>query len=571
MPTDLEIANAATLEPIEAIAWKLGISSTEITPMGKSVAKITWEALKSRFNKPQGSLVLVTSVNPTPFGEGKTVTTIGLTQALCQIGQSATCVIREPSMGPVFGIKGGAAGGGYSQVLPMEDINLHFTGDLHAVTSAHNLLSALIDNHIKQGNECRIDPTRVSWPRVLDMNDRALRDVVIGMGGTANGNLRQDRFDITAASEVMAILVLASDYANLKKRLGDIVIGESIDGNPVKVTDLEAQGPMSLLLRNAFLPNLVQTLEGNPAFIHGGPFANIAHGNSSIIADKVALGAADIVVTEAGFGSDMGAEKFMHIKAATSGKAPDCVVMNVTIRSMKLHGGAFGSRGGYRPTKEELETENVEAVTTGAATNLDRHIRNMAGFGIPVIVSINKFTSDSDAEITALADAAHASGARNVTVTEVHSNGGAGGKDLANAVVKAVQDHVAAGRPFTPLFVNDAPIVEKMEAIATRMYKAKDIQIEAKAKKQLDKITSWGYGHLPVCMAKTQYSFSHDAGKLGAPSGFTLPVREFRLNAGAGFVVAILGNMMTMPGLPKRPAALDMDMDDDGNQVGIFG
>ena len=571
MPTDLEIANAATLEPIEAIAWKLGISSTEITPMGKSVAKITWEALKSRFNKPQGSLVLVTSVNPTPFGEGKTVTTIGLTQALCQIGQSATCVIREPSMGPVFGIKGGAAGGGYSQVLPMEDINLHFTGDLHAVTSAHNLLSALIDNHIKQGNECRIDPTRVSWPRVLDMNDRALRDVVIGMGGPANGQLRQDRFDITAASEVMAILVLASDYANLKKRLGDIVIGESIDGNPVKVTDLEAQGPMALLLRNAFLPNLVQTLEGNPAFIHGGPFANIAHGNSSIIADKVALGAADIVVTEAGFGSDMGAEKFMHIKAATSGKAPDCVVMNVTIRSMKLHGGAFGSRGGYRPTKEELETEDVEAVTTGAATNLDRHIRNMAGFGIPVIVSINKFTSDTDAEIAALADAAHASGARNVTVTEVHSNGGAGGKDLANAVVTAVQDHVAAGRPFTPLFVNDAPIVEKMEAIATRMYKAKDIQIEAKAKKQLDKITAWGYGNLPVCMAKTQYSFSHDAGKLGAPSGFTLPVREFRLNAGAGFVVAILGNMMTMPGLPKRPAALNMDMDDDGNQVGIFG
>ena len=571
MPTDLEIANAATLEPIEAIAWKLGISSTEITPMGKSVAKITWDALKSRFNKPQGSLVLVTSVNPTPFGEGKTVTTIGLTQALCQIGQSATCVIREPSMGPVFGIKGGAAGGGYSQVLPMEDINLHFTGDLHAVTSAHNLLSALIDNHIKQGNECRLDPTRVSWPRVLDMNDRALRDVVIGMGGPANGHLRQDRFDITAASEVMAILVLASDYANLKKRLGDIVIGESIDGNPVKVTDLEAQGPMSLLLRNAFLPNLVQTLEGNPAFIHGGPFANIAHGNSSIIADKIALGAADIVVTEAGFGSDMGAEKFMHIKAATSGKAPDCVVMNVTIRSMKLHGGAFGSRGGYRPTKEELETEDVEAVSTGAATNLDRHIRNMAGFGIPVIVSINKFTSDTDAEIAAISDAAHASGARSVTVTEVHSNGGAGGKELANAVVKAVQDHVAAGRPFTPLFVNDAPIVEKMAAIATRMYKAKDVQIEAKAKKQLDKITSWGYGHLPVCMAKTQYSFSHDAGKLGAPSGFTLPVREFRLNAGAGFVVAILGNMMTMPGLPKRPAALDMDMDDDGNQVGIFG
>ncbi len=571
MPTDLEIANAATPEPIEAIAWKLGISSTEITPMGKSVAKITWDALKSRFNKPQGSLILVTSVNPTPFGEGKTVTTIGLTQALCQIGQSATCVIREPSMGPVFGIKGGAAGGGYSQVLPMEDINLHFTGDLHAVTSAHNLLSALIDNHIKQGNECRIDSTRISWPRVIDMNDRSLRNLVIGMGGPANGHLRQDRFDITAASEVMAILVLASDYANLKKRLGDIVIGQSVDGNPVKASDLEAQGSMALLLRNAFLPNLVQTLEGNPAFIHGGPFANIAHGNSSIIADKVALGAADIVVTEAGFGSDMGAEKFMHIKAATSGKAPDCVVMNVTIRSMKLHGGAFGNRGGYRPTKDELESENVEAVTTGAATNLDRHIRNMAGFGVPVIVSINRFTSDTDAEIAALSDAAHASGAKDVTVTEVHAKGGAGGKDLANAVVKAVQDHVAAGRPFTPLFLSDAPIVDKIEAIATRMYKAKEVLIEPKAKKQLDKITSWGYGNLPVCMAKTQYSFSHDAGKLGAPSGFTLPIREFRLNAGAGFVVAILGNMMTMPGLPKRPAALNMDMDDDGNQVGIFG
>ena len=571
MPTDLEIANAATLEPIEAIAWKLGISSTEIMPMGRNVAKITWDALKSRMNKPQGSLVLVTSVNPTPFGEGKTVTTIGLTQALCRIGQSATCVIREPSMGPVFGIKGGAAGGGYSQVLPMEDINLHFTGDLHAVTSAHNLLSALIDNHIKHGNECRLDSTRISWPRVVDMNDRALRDVVIGMGGPANGHLRQDRFDITAASEVMAILVLASDYADLKKRLGDIVIGQSVDGNPVKASEIDAQGSMALLLRNAFLPNLVQTLEGNPAFIHGGPFANIAHGNSSIIADKLALSAADIVVTEAGFGSDMGAEKFMHIKAATSGKSPDCVVMNVTIRSMKLHGGAFGSRGGYRPSKEELETENIDAVAIGAATNLDRHIRNMAGFGVPVIVSINKFASDTDGEIKALSDAAHASGAKAVTITEVHAKGGEGGEDLAKAVVKAVQDHVAAGRPFTPLFVDDAPVMEKVEAIATRMYKAKEVHVDTSAKKQLDKIISWGYGNLPVCMAKTQYSFSHDAGKLGAPSDFTLPIREFRLNSGAGFIVAILGNMMTMPGLPKRPAAIDMDMDDDGNQTGIFG
>ena len=571
MPTDLEIASAATLEPIEAIAWKLGIAATEIMPMGRSVAKITWDACKTRMKKAQGSLVLVTSVNPTPFGEGKTVTTIGLTQALCRIGQSATCVIREPSMGPVFGIKGGAAGGGYSQVLPMEDINLHFTGDLHAVTSAHNLLSALIDNHIKHGNDSKLDATKISWPRVVDMNDRALRDIVVGMGGTANGHLRQERFDITAASEVMAILVLANDYADLKERLGQIVIGESMDGNPVKATDIQAEGAMSLLLRDAFLPNLVQTLEGNPAFIHGGPFANIAHGNSSIIADKLALSAADIVVTEAGFGSDMGAEKFMHIKAATSGKGPDCVVMNVTIRSMKLHGGAFGNRGGYRPSKEELEAENVEAVATGAATNLDRHIRNMAGFGMPVIVSINKFISDTDAEIKALSDAAHASGAHAVTITEVHGKGGAGGEDLATAVVKAVQDHVAAGRPFTPLFLPDAPVMEKVEAIATRMYKASKVTVEASAKKQLDKINSWGYGNLPVCMAKTQYSFSHDASKLGAPSDFTLPIREFRLNSGAGFIVAILGNMMTMPGLPKRPAAIDMDMDDDGHQTGVFG
>tara|TARA_B100000925_G_scaffold263786_1_gene221906 strand:+ start:59 stop:1270 length:1212 start_codon:yes stop_codon:yes gene_type:complete len=403
------------------------------------------------------------------------------------------------------------------------------------------------------------------------MNDRALRDVVIGMGGPANGHLRQERFDITAASEVMAILVLAADYADLKQRLGNIVIGQSLDGNPVKASEIDAQGAMALLLRNAFLPNLVQTLEGNPAFIHGGPFANIAHGNSSIIADKLALSAADIVVTEAGFGSDMGAEKFMHIKAATSGKSPDCVVMNVTIRSMKLHGGAFGSRGGYRPTKEELEAENVEAVATGAATNLDRHIRNMAGFEVPVIVSINKFASDSDAEIKALSDAAHASGATAVTVTEVHAKGGEGGEELAKAVVKAVQDHVAEGRPFTPLFLKDAPVMEKIEAIATRMYKAKDVYLETTAKKQLEKITSWGYGNLPVCMAKTQYSFSHDAGKLGAPSDFTLPIREFRLNSGAGFIVAILGNMMTMPGLPKRPAAIDMDMDDDGHQTGVFG
>ena len=571
MASDLDIAREATLEPIETIAWKLGISSHELMPMGRGMAKITWDALSQRFSKPQGSLVLVTSVNPTPFGEGKTVTTIGLTQALCAIGQSATCVIREPSMGPVFGIKGGAAGGGHSQVIPMEDINLHFTGDLHAVTSAHNLLSALIDNHIKQGNESQLDPTRVFWPRVIDMNDRSLRNIVIGLGGPANGNPRQDRFDITAASEVMAILVLANDYADLRKRIGEIVVGQSISGNPVKAEDIGAAGSMALLLRNAFLPNLVQTLEGNPAFIHGGPFANIANGNSSIIADRLALGAADIVVTEAGFGSDMGAEKFMHIKAANSGKSPDCVVMNVTVRSMKLHGGAFGSRGGYRPTKEELETEDVDAVMRGAQGNLDRHIKNMAGFGMPVIVSINRFASDTDAELDALRTAARKSGAADVTLTEVHANGGKGGEQLAKAVVAAVHDHVANGRPFTPLFIAETPVLEKMESIAKRIYKADGIDVSSAAMKQLSKLQSWGYGTLPVCMAKTQYSFSHDPGQLGAPVGFTLPVREFRLNAGAGFIVAVLGNMMTMPGLPKRPAALDMDMDENGKLTGVFG
>jgi len=571
MASDLEIARKAELEPIEAIAWKLGIPSSDLIAYGSSMAKISWDGMKQRFSSSKGNLILVTSVNPTPFGEGKTVTTIGLTQALCRIGKNATCVIREPSMGPVFGIKGGAAGGGNSQVLPMEEINLHFTGDLHAVTSAHNLLSSLIDNHIKHGNDCKIDTNRVFWPRVVDLNDRSLRDVVVGLGGPANGNVRQDRFDITAASEIMAILVLAKDYSDLRHRLGEIVIAQSTEGHPIKAEHIEAAGSMALLLRNAFLPNLVQTLEGNPAFIHGGPFANIAHGNSSIVADRIALSCADYVVTEAGFGSDMGAEKFMHIKAATSGKAPDCIVMNVTVRSMKLHGKAFGERGGYRPSKEELETENVTAVVAGATTNLDRHIKNMLRFGVPVVVSINRFASDTDSELEAIEEASRASGASRVCRTEVHSKGGEGGEALANAVVDSIHDHVAAGRPFLPLVSPDDSIENKVEAIATRMYGASNVTFEAPALRQLKKIKEWGYGNLPVCMAKTQYSFSHDAGMLGAPSGFELPVREFRLNAGAGFVVAILGSIMTMPGLPKRPAANDMDMDEDGNLVGVFG
>jgi len=570
MDSDLDIARAAVMAPVEEIAWKLGIPIEELVITGDGMAKVRWEGIKKRFDEPQGNLILVTSVNPTPFGEGKTVTTIGLSQAINRHGREASCVIREPSMGPVFGIKGGAAGGGYSQVLPMEDINLHFTGDLHAVTSAHNLLSALLDNHIKHGNELSIDPLRISWPRVIDLNERALRNVTVGKGGAANGYVREDRFDITAASEVMAILVLASDYEDLRNRLGDIIIGENTSGDPVRADQLGAAGSMALLLRNAFLPNLVQTLEKDPAFIHGGPFANIAHGNSSIIADRLALACSEFVVTEAGFGSDMGAEKFMHIKAATSGRGPDCVVLNVTLRSMKLHGGAFGDRGGRRPSSEEMDKPDVDAVLAGAKSNLDRHIRNMMKFGVPVVVSINRFGADSQAELDALRLSALDSGAKDAVVFEGHARGGIGGLELAKAVIAATEDHIAAGRPFTPLFNKDANAAEKALKIATQIYGGSGINIRAKAHRQLKQIEKWGYGNLPVCMAKTQYSFSHDPNLLGAPSGFEIPVREFRLNAGAGFIVAVLGEMMTMPGLPKHPAAMDMDMDADGNLTGLF-
>ena len=570
MDSDLDIARAAVMAPVEEIAWKHGIPIEELDITGDGMAKVRWEGIKKRFDEPQGNLILVTSVNPTPFGEGKTVTTIGLSQAINRHGREASCVIREPSMGPVFGIKGGAAGGGYSQVLPMEDINLHFTGDLHAVTSAHNLLSALLDNHIKHGNELSIDPLRISWPRVIDLNERALRNVTVGKGGAANGYVREDRFDITAASEVMAILVLASDYEDLRNRLGDIIIGENTSGDPVRADQLGAAGSMALLLRNAFLPNLVQTLEKDPAFIHGGPFANIAHGNSSIIADRLALACSEYVVTEAGFGSDMGAEKFMHIKAATSGRGPDCVVLNVTLRSMKLHGGAFGDRGGRRPSSEEMDKPDVDAVLAGAKSNLDRHIRNMMKFGVPVVVSINRFGADSQAELDALRLSALDSGAKDAVVFEGHARGGIGGLELAKAVIAATEDHIAAGRPFTPLFNKDANAAEKALKIATQIYGGSGINIRAKAHRQLKQIEKWGYGNLPVCMAKTQYSFSHDPNLLGAPSGFEIPVREFRLNAGAGFIVAVLGEMMTMPGLPKHPAAMDMDMDADGNLTGLF-
>ena len=570
MESDLDIARKATTRPIEEVADKLGLERSDLILQGSSIAKISWDRLKQAGSEKQGFLILVTSVNPTPFGEGKTVTTIGLNQGLNRRGHNATCVIREPSMGPVFGIKGGAAGGGFSQVLPMEEINLHFTGDLHAVTMAHNLCSAMLDNHLHRGNDLNLDLNRILWPRVIDMNDRSLREVTVGLGGKANGIVRTERFDITAASEVMAILVLSKDYADLRARLGRIAIGVSTDGGLVTAEDLGCAGAMALLLRNALLPNLVQTLEGDPAFIHGGPFANIAHGNSSIIGDALALSCADYVVTEAGFGADMGAEKALQIKAQAAGKVPDCLVLNVTVRAMKLHGDGFSTGGGKRPPKEELEAENVEATRAGAAANLRRHVRNLSSTNVPVVVSINRFASDTDAEVEAIRDEAIAAGAKDVVVFEGHAKGGEGAVALADAVVEACASHDAAGRPYDPIVEPGMTADQTILRVATNVYGAHTVDFSPEAHKTLESLREWGLENLPVCMAKTQYSFSHEPTELGAPTGFTLPIRELRLNSGAGFIVAVCGSMMTMPGLPIRPAAMDMDMDDDGRLTGVF-
>tara|TARA_B100000131_G_scaffold107386_1_gene104122 strand:- start:196 stop:1914 length:1719 start_codon:yes stop_codon:yes gene_type:complete len=570
MESDLDIARKATTRPIEEVADKLGLERSDLILQGSSIAKISWDRLKQAGTEKQGFLILVTSVNPTPFGEGKTVTTIGLNQGLNRRGHNATCVIREPSMGPVFGIKGGAAGGGFSQVLPMEEINLHFTGDLHAVTMAHNLCSAMLDNHLHRGNDLNLDLNRILWPRVIDMNDRSLREVTVGLGGKANGIVRTERFDITAASEVMAILVLSKDYADLRARLGRIAIGVSTDGGLVTAEDLGCAGAMALLLRNALLPNLVQTLEGDPAFIHGGPFANIAHGNSSIIGDALALSCADYVVTEAGFGADMGAEKALQIKAQAAGKVPDCLVLNVTVRAMKLHGDGFSTGGGKRPPKEELEAENVEATRAGAAANLRRHVRNLSSTNVPVVVSINRFASDTDAEVEAIREEAIAAGAKDVVVFEGHAKGGEGAVALADAVVEACASHDAAGRPYDPIVEPGMPADQTILRVATNVYGAHTVDFSPEAHKTLESLREWGLENLPVCMAKTQYSFSHEPTELGAPTGFTLPIRELRLNSGAGFIVAVCGSMMTMPGLPIRPAAMDMDMDDDGRLTGVF-
>ena len=570
MDSDLDIARNATMRPIEGVAEQLGLARSDLILHGPHIAKVNWETIKAKRNGKSGYLILVTSVSPTAFGEGKTVTTIGLNQGLNARGHNACCVIRDPSMGPVFGIKGGAAGGGYSQVLPMEQINLHFTGDLHAVTSAHNLCSAIIDNHLHRGNELDIDLNRIYWPRTIDMNDRSLRQVTIGLGGKFNGVVRTDRFDITAASEVMAILALSKDYADLRERLGRIVIAKSNSGNPVTADELGAAGAMCLLLREALMPNLVQTLEGNPVFIHCGPFANIAHGNSSIIADEIALSCADYVVTEAGFGAEMGAEKALHIKAPAADRAPDCLILNATVRAMKMHGGGFASGGGRRPTPEELETENVEATRAGAASNLRRHVRNLAETSIPVIVSINRFEHDTEAEIEAIRDEAVKAGAKQVVLNEAFAKGGEGAAELADAVVAACAQHDEAGRPYTPIVEHGMPIEETILRVATNIYGAQTVDFSDKAQASLKTLDEWGMGSLPVCMAKTQYSFSHEPKVLGSPTGFTLPIREIRVNAGAGFVVAVCGSMMTMPGLPTRPAALDMDMDDEGRLTGAF-
>ena len=570
MESDLDIARKAKIRPIEEVANKLGLQRCDLVLQGPSIAKISWDRLKQAGEENQGFLVLVTSVNPTPFGEGKTVTTIGLNQGLNRRGHNATCVIREPSMGPVFGIKGGAAGGGFSQVLPMEEINLHFTGDLHAVTMAHNLCSAMLDNHLHRSNALNLDLDRILWPRVIDMNDRSLREVTVGLGGKANGIVRTERFDITASSEVMAILVLSKDYADLRARLGRIAIGVSTDGDLVTADDLGCAGAMALLLRNALLPNLVQTLEGDPAFIHGGPFANIAHGNSSIIGDSIAFSCADYVVTEAGFGAEMGAEKALQIKAQAAGKVPDCLILNVTVRAMKLHGGGFSTGGGKRPPKEELEGENVEATRSGAATNLRRHVLNLSSTNVPVIVSINRFSSDTDDEIEAIREEAIAAGARDVVIFEGHAKGGEGAVNLADAVVEACAAHDVAGRPYDPIVEPGMPADQTILRIATKVYGAHTVDFSPEANKTLESLREWGLENLPVCMAKTQYSFSHEPTELGAPTGFTLPIRELRLNSGAGFIVAVCGSMMTMPGLPVRPAAIDMDMDDDGRLTGVF-
>ena len=554
MATDIEIARKAKLEPISEIGAKLGLAEEALIPYGRAKAKIDISSLGDLKSRARGALILVTAINPTPAGEGKTTTTVGLGDALNRIGKKAAIVLREPSLGPCFGVKGGATGGGMAQVVPMDDINLHFTGDFHAITSAHNLLSALIDNHLNYGNALGIDPRKITWRRVMDMNDRALRDVVIGLGDN-NGVVRQTGFDITVASEVMAIFCLAENLSDLQRRLGGIIIGARKDKSPVFAKDLKAEGAMTALLKDAINPNLVQTLEKNPAILHGGPFANIAHGCNSVIATRAGLALADYVVTEAGFGADLGAEKFFDIKCRKAGLAPKAAVIVATIRALKMNGGV---------AKKDLDSENVDAVVRGAS-NLQRHIENVRAYGVPAIVAINAFNSDSEAEFAAVKAAAAQVGAKAVLCRH-WAEGSAGAQELAEAVVRIVETDEA---DFRPLYPDNLSLMTKVETIAKRIYRAGVVDYEPAAAKALQRFEDLGFANLPVCMAKTQYSFSDDPAKLGAPEGHTLHVREARLAAGAGFIVAICGEIMTMPGLPKIPSAERITVNGDGHIDGL--
>jgi formate--tetrahydrofolate ligase len=566
VPSDLEIARSVTPRPIIDVAHELGLRDDEVELYGNSKAKITLPGIQRlERERPRGKYVVVTGISPTPLGEGKSTTTVGLAQGLQRIGLRAAVAIRQPSLGPVFGIKGGAAGGGYSQVIPMEDFNLHLTGDVHAIGAAHNLAAAFIDNHIHHGNQMEIDSRTVLWPRVLDISDRALRDVVVGLGPKDNGYARQTGFVITVASEVMAILALASDLHDVRARLGRIVLATRHDGTPVTAEDLKVAGAMAVLLKDAIKPNLLQTLEGGPAFVHCGPFGNIAHGNSSVIADRVALAGADIVVTEAGFGADMGAEKFFNIKCRTSGLRPDAAVVVATIRALKMHGGV-GKIVAGKPLDPALLENNPAAVARGAA-NLAKHIENVLAFGVPAVVAINLFPTDTPDEIAAVREVALAAGAEDAIESNHFVDGGKGAENLARGLWAAAQK----GAPdFRLLYPDDAPLRTKIETIATRMYGADGVDFLPAANRALTQYEAMGFGHLPICMAKTQYSLSHDPALLGRPTGFRLPVRDVALSAGAGFVTPLCGDMRTMPGLNSRPGGERIDIDADGNVVGLF-
>lgn len=554
VPSDIAIAQAATLRPIADVAAELGLSADEILPYGRTKAKLSAEAVAKR--TPKGKLVLVTGINPTPAGEGKSTVTIGVSQALRRLGQKVVVAIREPSLGPVFGVKGGAAGGGYSQVIPMDEINLHFTGDFHAITSAHNLLSAMLDNHMHHGNALGLDPRRITWPRTIDMNDRALRSIVVSLGGINAGPVREDRFVIVPGSEIMAILCLANNLQDLEARIGRIIVGYTREKKPVTAADLKAAGAMTLLLKDAILPNLVQTLEGGPALVHGGPFGNIAHGCNSVAATRLGLSLGDIVLTEAGFGADLGAEKFFDIKCRFAGLKPEAAIIVATVRALKMHGGV---------KKDQLGAPDVAALKRGLV-NLETHVRNVMKFGVPPVVALNRFTSDSDAELETVLQACKAWGAR-AALSEVWEKGGAGGEATAREVLAVLEEGKAA---FKPLYDAQQPIKQKIETIAREIYGADGVDFAPAASRAIEQIEAIGYGNTPVCMAKTQYSLSDDPAKLGRPTGFRISVRDAYVSAGAGFVVALAGDIMTMPGLSKTPAAEAIRVLPDGTIEGLF-